>query len=192
MSNIEFKNIKVYGLEESIKASSMPHNLNDIDYSDITTKDMFRAVKLGKAKSGIGHDCYLKGVVVQVDIKAPQMWWQQAQRYHWFDFVSSQSKMHSIINIDFETNLTYYVDAIVKKRIIELQKKYLEKPIYENFRILLDSSPIGTLITARITTNYLQLKTMYYQRKEHTLDEWSIDFVNFCKGLPRFLELTNF
>lgn len=189
---MEFKNIKIYGLEESIKASSMPHNIIDIDYSKLNTKDMFRAVKLGSSKSGSGHDCYLKGIIVQVDIKAPQMWWQQAQRYHWFDFVSSQSKMHSIIYIDFETNLTCYVDDIIKKRIIELQQQYFEKPIYENFRILLDSSPIGTLITARITTNYLQLKTMYSQRKEHRLEEWRLDFVRFCKELPRFLELTNF
>ena len=88
--------------------------------------------------------------------------------------------------------MTCYVDDIIKKRIIELQKKYFEKPTYENFRILLDSCPLGLLMTARITTNYLQLKTMYHQRKEHTLEEWRLHFVNFCKGLPRFLEFTNF
>jgi hypothetical protein len=54
---------------------------------------------------------------------------------------------------------------------------------------LIDSCPMGLLMTARMTTNYLQLKTMYYQRKEHKLDEWSIDFVNFCQDLPQFLEL---
>jgi hypothetical protein len=81
------------------------------------------------------------------------------------------------------------VDSIIKKRIIELQKQYIKTPTKENFRVLLDSCPMGLLMTARITTNYLQLKTMYHQRKEHKLEEWSIDFVNFCKELPRFLEL---
>jgi hypothetical protein len=186
---MEFNNIKIYGINESIKASSMPHNLNNIDYEYITLKDISRAIKLGKAKSGSGHDCYLKGIIVQVDITAPQMWWQQAQRYHWFDFISSQSKMHSIINVDFENNLTAYVDNIIKKRIIELQKQYIENPTKDNFRVLIDSCPMGLLMTARMTTNYLQLKTMYYQRKEHKLDEWSVDFVKFCQDLPQFLEL---
>lgn len=37
---------------------------------------------------------------------------------------------------------------------------------------------------------YLQLKTMYLQRKNHPLEEWSNDFVRWVEGLPYFKELT--
>lgn len=180
-------NIKIYGLKESIKASSYPHKIEEIDYTqEITDKDVERCMKLGKAKSGSGHDCFLKGIIVQCDIKAPQHWWMQAQRYHWFDFVSSQSKMHSIDKINIYGACTNFVDSRIKEIIEFLQKEYKNNPNETNFRILLDSIPLGYCHTARITTNYLQLKTMYHQRKNHRLDEWGVDFFNFCKNLPYF------
>lgn len=104
-------NVKLYGLEESIYASGYPM------LSKPPTKDEFenetlgvsagifmcanakdasgnahvkRALKLGSAAAGTGHNNFLKGIIVQMDVNAPQYWWQQAQRYHWFDFVSSK------------------------------------------------------------------------------------------------------
>jgi len=41
----------------------------------------------------------------------------------------------------------------------------------------------------RITTNYLQLKTIYRQRKNHKLPEWRI-FCDWILSLPEFKELT--
>ena len=43
------------------------------------------------------------------------------------------------------------------------------------------SNPCGFILTARITTNYLQLKTIYAQRKNHTLPEWRL----FCKWIEQ-------
>lgn len=45
-----------------------------------------------------------------------------------------------------------------------------------------------------MTTNYRQLKTIYFQRKDHKLDEWH-KFCDWCESLPLFKELclkTNF
>ena len=36
-----------------------------------------------------------------------------------------------------------------------------------------------------MTTNYQQLKTMYYQRRYHKLKEWRV-FCEWCEGLPEF------
>ena len=49
-----------------------------------------------------------------------------------------------------------------------LKQKYLE---------ILYSNPCGFRLTARMTTNYRQLKTIYKQRKTHRLPEWRV----FCK-----------
>ena len=43
--------------------------------------------------------------------------------------------------------------------------------------------PMGLELTARVTTNFLQLKTIYNQRKNHKLPEW-LQFCEFIKSLP--------
>jgi hypothetical protein len=57
-----------------------------IDTSEANDKDFLRAEKLGSCHNGEGHDNYLKGITVQLDVCAPLYWWKEAQRYHWFDF----------------------------------------------------------------------------------------------------------
>ena len=78
---MEFKitNTQVYGLERGIKASGNPMRV-EFDTSAISDKDFVRAAKLGTAKSGEGHDNFLKGILVQMDVTAPLFWWKQAQR----------------------------------------------------------------------------------------------------------------
>ena len=58
--------------------------------------------------------------------------------------------------------------------------KYLE---------ILYTNPAGMYLTARMTTNYQQLKTIYQQRKNHRLPEWR-KFCEWCETLPSFLYLT--
>ena len=173
---MEIRNTRVYGLEESILASSYPHKVelpteHEFEYlaSQIHIdpgQHLTRATKLGGVAQGSGHDCFLKGVIVQADFIAPRYWWNQAQRYHWFDIVSSQSQMHK-------------VHELAKKQGIVL-------PDTECFEELLDALPQGFILGARVSTNYLQLKTMYNQRKNHKLTHWRIDFVKWCHRLPLF------
>jgi hypothetical protein len=49
------------------------------------------------------------------------------------------------------------------------------------------SNPCGFKLTAGMTTNYRQLKTIYNQRKNHRLPEWR-DFCTWITLLP-FAEL---
>ena len=43
--------------------------------------------------------------------------------------------------------------------------------------------PSGMELTARMTTNYRQLKTIYRQRKDHRLPEWR-EFCRWLETLP--------
>lgn len=43
--------------------------------------------------------------------------------------------------------------------------------------------PMGLEYTARMTTNYLQLKTIYHQRKHHRSKQWK-DFCEWIETLP--------
>jgi hypothetical protein len=97
--NFSVSNSYVYGLERAVKASGNPMRVV-IDTSDANDKDFLRAQKLGSCHNGEGHDNYLKGITVQLDVCAPLYWWKEAQRYHWFDFVSSESTMHCLLKFD--------------------------------------------------------------------------------------------
>lgn len=187
---MEIKNTKVYGLEEAIIASHYPMSIDEfLDYGSVKESDLKRAKKLGSAAARSGHDTFLKGILLSTDITAPQYFWQQFQRYHFWDFVSSQSKMHSITQINLEKRCNKYVD----QRVITILKQYIEdykqSPTQEGFQRVLSNVPMGLELTARITTNYLQLKTIYSQRKNHRLGEWHF-FCEWCENLPNFIELT--
>jgi hypothetical protein len=56
------------------------------------------------------------------------------------------------------------------------------------WRVLVASLPEGFCLAATMTTNYQQLKTMYYQRLGHKLKEWHV-FCAWCEELPHFKEL---
>ena len=81
---MKIDNGRVYDMAESIKASGYPMS-EDVDLG----VDMKRAEKLAHVPAGSGHDCYLKGIVVNADVTVPQYFWLQFGRYHFADIVSS-------------------------------------------------------------------------------------------------------
>ena len=196
------KNVNVYGLEESIKASKYPMSV-DIESlnSDITS----RTVALGSVPTGTGHDNFLKGIVVQFDWTFTPKLSVEVERYHFIDFVSSQSTMHRITKFDLDKAYIRYTDPrcvdIIKEKVKEnndLQEKVKiatdedKFPLQEIAKIkyleILYSNPCGMFLTARMTTNYQQLKTIYLQRRHHRLPEWQW-FCDWVEQLPHFKEL---
>ena len=73
------------------------------------------------------------------------------------------------------------------KAIIELLKylidRYNADPTPERYLRVLYNVPVGFQLTARMTTNYRQLKTIYQQRKNHRLPEWR-EFCTWIELLP--------
>ena len=185
-------NVKVYGLDESVAASKLPMA---VDPDEVTSEITDRTKKLGQAKSGSGHDNFLKGIVVQFDLKATVKLWTEMERYHFVDFVSSQSSMHRIAKFDLDQQYISYVDprmVTIMKELVEEYKTYKAQGETEKARIAylncLYSSPTGLKLTARLTTNYQQLKTIYYQRRNHRLPEWRV-ICQWIETLPMFKEL---
>lgn len=188
------KNTQVYGLERAVKASGNPMR-TVIDTSDATEADFARANKLGTTRSGEGHDNFLKGILVQLDVTAPLYWWKQAQRYHWFDFISSQSTMHCLMKFDVGSQCVPTTSKEVLKIVNDMIERYktLEDPQEKQraWEEIVASLPCGFCLGATMTTNYQQLKTMYHQRKHHKLKEWHV-FCEWCESLPHFLSLTEY
>jgi len=172
----------------------------------VGAKDMTLASRLSVSKGGTGHDNYLKGITVWLTVEAPHYWWNQAQRYHWFDIVSSSSKMHTLTTSPISSKCTRYVskntiymidilitvynewdehDHAFRTGVCESEDlMYCPTDKNEWFEMILDNLPMGYQLTAGVVTNYLQLKTMYRQRKNHALSHWNSDFDAFIKDLP--------
>lgn len=189
----QINNTSVYGLDKAIKASGNPMR-TEIDNDEVSEKDFNRAVKLGNTRNGEGHDNFLKGILVQMDLTAPLYFWKQAQRYHWFDFVSSQSTMHCLLKFDLSSQCVEETNKDVLKIVQSLVEQYKimsdDHPLKKTkWRELVATLPSGFCLTATMTTNYQQLKTMYLQRRYHKLKEWQV-FCAWCDTLPHFIEFT--
>lgn len=200
-------NIEVYGLKNSIKRAKYPKSVDVESLNDELTPGI---KSLGNAKRGSGHDNFLKGIIVQFDLTFTIKAWTEGERYHWFDIISSQSTMHRITKFDLDNVYIEYVDPriieIMKEKVKEYNdisnneyiKKEAEKDnavktlwqeeLKERYLQILYSNPCGCKLTAGMTTNYQQLKTIYHQRRTHRLPEWQ-EFCDWVETLPMFKEL---
>lgn len=249
---IKVDNVRIYGIEESIIASGYPmqtetFNMNEINLKD---KDLKRAMHLGNAVAGSGHDCFAKGIIVQFDLQVSEYIWRQLDRYHFIDYVSSQSKMHRILKMDLNEACNKYVDSetllmlemyinaynnfdtitkLVSLDVRDLdidnlpfimssreegkilnewfEDFYIERFAYDTednqlmyelrkgecipftkenlFNMIIANTPCGLMLTARMTTNYLQLKSIVNQRSNHKMQEWRL-LCDYFKTLPMF------
>lgn len=190
----KIENAVVSGLDRSIIASGNSFRVGLRDESELKDKDLSRAERLGAVSPGTGHDSFLNGITVIADFTAPLYWWKQAQRYHWFEFISSQSTMHCITKFKIEDRCVPETNPevikIVQSMIDEFNAtKYDISKDDALWHQIIASLPSGFCLSATMTTNYRQLKTMCLQRKGHHLAEWK-DFIDWCKTLPKFSELT--
>ena len=194
----------VYDLDESVRASKYPMA---VDHNKTNSEITDRTKSLGRTGMGEGHDNFLSGIVVNFDLTITNKMWVEAERYHFFQIVSSQSTMHRISKIgENRNNFDSHVDprtlSILNEKIAEYNRLCgLSNPddltirqeraelLKEAYLDILMNVPAGLKLTARISTNYRQLKTIYYQRKNHRLPEWR-KFCNWMETeLPHFKEL---
>ena len=191
-------NIKVYDLEESMRAAGYPMR-TDLDETPDFTKDWSRAQRLTKAsRFNAAHAQFLTGIVVNFDLTFSNKAWIEAERYRFLNFVSSQSTMHCITKFGLRNQCNEYVD----ERIITIVQEYID--LYNSLTAqdeetiefkknlylkILYNLPSGFQLTARMTTNYRCLLNIYNQRHDHRLPEWR-EFCNqLLKELPFFKEL---
>lgn len=216
---LEFSNVKVYDLRESIISCRNAMRLEAPDYNseEEFNKGLDRAKKLVNASKNDNnvkcHDNFLTGIRVSFDMKYTQYISKQFQRYHWFDYVSSSSLMHRITKMDFSKCCNKYVsqasiDEVTKwvnvynnilnnhieEYVFDTGKEkfhtYAYKDtIYTAFMLVISNCPMGTELFVRVSTNYKQLQTIYYQRKNHKLHEDYNAFIDMVKSLPYAKEL---
>lgn len=199
-------NVNVYGMESAVMGSKYPMA---VDLKKVDGTIVPRTHALANAKPGSGHDNFLNGIIVQFDLTFTNKAWVEAERYHFLDFISSQSTMHRITKFNLDEVYISYTDPriieIMKEKVNsynELTQKISDKKLAgedvtelnEEAKVkyleILYSNPAGFRITARMTTNYRQLKTIYAQRKTHRLPEWRA-FCDWVETLPNASFIVN-
>lgn len=165
-------------------------------------KSLPRAIKLVEAsRNGVVkcHDNFLTGIRVSFDIKYPNYFTPELQRYHFLDIVTSSSKMHKLVKMDMNACFNKYVCVGAKEMMKELIAQYnaavadenhadYNDRVYEAFMRVVSNCPLGVELFMRCSTNYKQLQTIYHQRKNHKLkDDWGA-FCDFIRGLPHAKE----
>ena len=220
---LKITNWEVFGLPRAIHACRNPFRIGPIpSLSSLETEEIqrseARAKQLGSVSPGLGHDHFLAGIHVIFDIQYPQYWAIEAQRYHWFTIISSQSKMHTLTaRKTIQDSVNKYVEKDIIKKIDyylylydnfealsfkDGDQEYLifsspgtgetiQCTKYELFMRILSNLPMGFELWMTCDLSYLQLKTIVLQRKNHKLKE---DWGEFCRWavqeLPMFKELT--
>jgi len=162
---IEIQNTEVFGLKRAMRRSGFPLRYGAPDY-----------------------------VLVQFDMKYSLYFTKQIQRYGFIDFISSQSTMHTITKRDsIKDDVNKYVNPVIINIIDAYTREYDQtenkEKKYELFMKIISNLPSGFEMWAGMTTNYLQLKTIYNQRKNHKLKEDWGEFCSWIETLPKFKEL---
>ena len=195
-------NVEIHGLERAIRTAKYPKAVK----IDELNSELTKVIKAcANCRTGEGHDNFLKGIIVQFDLTFSNKAWVELQRYHFIDFVSSQSTMHKITKFDIKQQCNRYVDPriidILQAKINEynriqslpvtddLNTTVKRQDVLEELYLeILYNIPSGFELTAGMTTNYQQLKTIYQQRRHHRLKDWEV-FCDWCETLPLFKEL---
>ena len=196
---VEITNVSVSELKESVIACRNAMRLVPPEYTDEEfEKSLPRAIKLVEAsRNGVVkcHDNWLTGVRVAFDIKYPNYFTPELQRYHFLDIVTSSSKMHKLVKMDMNACFNKYVCVGAKEMMKELIAQYnaavadenhadYNDRVYKAFMRVVSNCPLGVELFMRCNTNYKSLQTIYHQRKNHKLKEDWGAFCDFIRALP--------
>lgn len=191
---VQIDNVCVYDLRESVIACRNAMRLTPPEYTqEEFEKSLPRAIKLANTPAGSAHGNFLCGIRVAFDIKYPAYFTPELQRYHFNDIVTSSSKMHKLVSMDMDMCFNKYVTQANKEMMRhyiaeynEISKKNDKDASYRAFMKVVSNCPLGIELFMRCTTNYLQLKTIYHQRKRHKLiEDWQESFCkDFIEKLP--------
>lgn len=160
-------------------------------------------------RSGPDHGKFLRMVNVTADITAPLYWWKEHDQYKVGTTTNSCSTMHRLLSKPFEMS-DFSFDKLPGYKYAEKTNVYEEvaRPLVDTLNELRDSwfncdnehdkktiwySIIQLLPSSynqkrTVQLNYQVLKSMYFARKDHKLDEWHT-LCDWMLALPYFREI---
>ena len=186
-------NVQVYGIREALIRAGYPMATmvnESMENDPRTIEDLLKVGRLlGKMPIGHGDDKFLRQILVTFDVLAPRYWWAQFDTYGVFTTKNSQSTMHKGRSLDYQRLADEYVDKRILTIFQSIFDEYSKNPTEGNLLKVKANMPEGICLAAGISTNYAQLRTMYFQRHTHRLPQWREFCSDFIAKLPYAVEL---
>lgn len=158
------------------------------------------------SKAGPDHGKFLRMINVTCDITAPLYWWKEFDTYKVGTVANSCSTMHKIhakefTFDDFSHEHLSYIDVggnvrtspmqILQNTILMLngcRDLYLQTKDKEYWWQMIQLLPTSYNQKRTVQMNYQVLKSMYFARRNHKLDEWHT-LCKWIETLPYFKEI---
>lgn len=143
-------------------------------------------------RAGSDHSKFMRMITVTCDITAPLYWWKEFDTYKVGTVRNSCSTMHKIHAKEFTAEDFSFENVLNDVATIDYslgrlnyaRSKYLETKDKRYWYSMIQFLPSSYNQKATVQINYAVLRNMYHGRKNHKLDEWSVDFCNWIKTLP--------
>lgn len=215
---IKIENAEVFGWEAAIRGMRNPMNSWDksdtrwtdeycdeskwIDYDYgsgqvkvVGENDLKLMQQLSKA--GSDHGKFLRMINVTMDVTAPLYWWKEFDTYKVGTVANSCSTMHKIHAKEFtlddfsyehlaQENVWLLEDVI--RRLNTCRAFFIEDQNKSHWWQMIQLLPSSYNQRRTVQLNYQVLKSMYFARKNHKLDEWR-DLCKWMEELPYFKEI---
>ena len=215
---IKLEHTDVFGWDAAIRGMRNPMNswsksdskwTANVEADDFEFRIGENDLKLMKSlsKAGDDHGKFLRMINVTFDLTAPLYFYKEWDTYKVGTVANSCSTMHKIHAKKFElsdfstehlTDYTsedglYYFDwrSSMEDTIDDLnfaRKLYLDTKDKRYWWQMIQLLPSSYNQKRTVQLNYQVLKTMYFARRNHKLDEWR-EFCKWCEGLPYFKEI---
>lgn len=185
---MRYELLECHGFESAIKATMLSFGKTSFDSFEATLDDMKRLSNKLASMDG-GHNKFLEQIQYWILIQAPLFWWKEADTYRVGISKSSESTMHKswkngLTDENFEgpvfqdtlNNLNNSIREYNSELTTPERKYYLERLIFNNL-------PDGYLQTRMVNLNAKCLRNIYFQRRNHKLQQWR-DFCKWVENLP--------
>lgn len=208
---MKFEKTQVFNFDGAIRGMRNPlnsWNKSDSYFDDngnfiIGENDLGLMQRL--IKSGSEHSKFMRMIHVCVDVDMPRYWWSEADTYH-FNTKNSCSTMHKLLNNNDPITLDlfvlcdedkdWWINTVNKLEGMRQEYKNIQsttKDTKQMNRLLVRAKrmlPEGFLQMRTWDTNYAELRSIYFQRKNHRLkEEWVDTFCKWVESLPYAKEL---
>lgn len=148
---------------------------------------------------------FMRQIMISMDIDAPLFFWKEFDTYKVGTTANSCSTMHKLTSEEisaqnfsfikpeeFEDQYNQYFIKTAQEEIIQyceiLRKVYNKTKDKRIWRALIEILPEGWNQRRTWTANYQVLRNIYFQRRNHKLDEWR-EFCKVIEELPYGKEL---
>lgn len=215
---IKVENIEIFNFEGAFRGLRNPMNSwakSDsgfvYDKDDEEKSNTFiigpNDIRLAQRMVGGGPEeaKFMRQIMISMDIDAPLFFWKEFDTYKVGTTANSCSTMHKLTSEEisaqnfsfikpeeFEDQYSQYFIKTAQEEIIQyceiLRKAYNKTKDKRIWRALIEILPEGWNQRRTWTANYQVLRNIYFQRRNHKLDEWR-EFCKIIEELPYGKEL---